>query len=745
MVAVATEQNAATDLEPYGRLIRMLLPRAQAMAIYGPDTSPLWISGGQDDPDMHRFATDALGERDGAALEISGSSRNFDGAAGYAFVLRDGSGRSLAAVLLLMRDGGEMRPFSLVLGLLRPALECLQRDLAMRASLGMMTRDLSARDQDLELLLDASLERADTPRDADELGRLMQAAVDHLNCAFGALIIPERSVAVVRPHRDQPKGRETEVITRTHRHLMTWAQLQRRTMIVNRTNPGNDRVPPYKIVSVPVRHLSQRVIGFLALFNHAEQADFELRHTRLAELLARKVTSILLTSYDAATGLLSRGSFEQRVDALLAARTASGNDAVIYLDIDRMHVINENFGMHIGDETIGRVADALRRRAPQGSLCARISGDRFALFVAGADEVTAAGIADDIRAAVDALGQQRPEGALRISLSAGVAPVAGASRHPLSHALATAEIACKIAKDHGRNRVETFDQGNVSMIRRSADVQLAASIRDALASDRMRLYAQPVLPLSVGPVEPRFEILIRMLSPEGELVPPAKFLPTAESAQLMPAIDRWVVDTALAQLALHAPALKGRIARFAINLSGQSVNDPDFAAFVEARLAAAGIPPDIVCFEFAETEAIAHLERTEAFMHKLRGLGCQFALDDFGAGASSLAYLRSLPIAVLKIDGNFVRDVESNARSESLIRAVAQLARSMNIVTVAKFVETDALRIRMADVGVDYGQGFAIGKPVPRAVVLQDLSLYELVATSDSLAGGEDIPTLYPA
>ena len=743
MVAVAATRSAESDLEPYGRLIRMLLPRAQALAIYAAAGDPLWISGGQDDPDMHRFAHDVLAEADGATEEISGSTRNFEGAAGYAFVLRSADAQPLAAVTLLMQENGEARPFSLVLGLLRPALECLQRELAMCASLGAMSRDLNSRDQDLELLLDASVDRAETPRDADELGRLVQAAVDHLECAFGALIIPERSVAVVRAHRSQPKGLETEAITRTHRHLMTWAQLQRRTMIVNRAAVGNEAVPPYKIVSVPVRHLSQRVIGFLALFNRAEQPNFELRHTRLAELLARKITSILLTSYDAATGLLSRGSFEQRVDALLATREATSKDTVIYFDIDRMHVINENFGMHVGDEIIARVAEVVRRRAPGGALCARIAGDRFALFAVDVDAAAAAAIAGDVRAGVAELMQQRPEGVLSVSASAGVAAISAGARNPLSHALATAEIACKTAKDHGRDRVETFDQGDTSMLRRSADVQLLAGIRDALSADRLRLYAQPVLSLSVGPAEPRFEILIRMLSPEGELLPPAKFLPAAESHQLMPAIDRWVVEHALAQLSVHAATLKGRVARFAINLSGQSLGDPEFAGFVAAKLADAGLPPDIICFEFSETEAITHLERTEAFMQQLRSLGCQFALDDFGAGASSLAYLRSLPISVLKIDGGFVRESVSNPRSEAMIRAIATLAHAMDIVTVAKFVETDALRIRMTDLGVDYGQGFAIGKPVPLADVLQDLSLYELVAASGAQPR-DDIPTLYP-
>ena len=737
MVAAAqTPPPVSVGLDPYGQLIRMLLPRAQSISVYGTGGQTFWASDGQDDPDLHNLAQELMAAGAATPNDIDGATRRFDGANGYAFVLRDPQGLPLATVTLLARDNGEARPFSLVLGLLRPALECLQRELGMKASLGAMTRDLSTRDRDLELLLDASADKGETARDTDELGRLVQAAVDHLNCSIGALIIPERSVAIVRTQRDQPRGQEADIITRTHRHLLTWAQLQRRTMIVNKIAAASDKVPPYKILSVPVRHLSHRVIGFLALFNKSDGDDFELRQTRLAELLARKVSSILLTNYDASTGLLSRGAFEQQVDALLAARDTPVPDAVVYLDIDQMHVINENFGMHVGDETIAKVAEVVRRRAPLGALCARISGDRFAIFLAGASADAATEAAEGIRTSVAELTQQRTEGVLRVSLSAGVAALPGDSKHPLSHALATAEIASKAAKDHGRDRVETFDNGDVSMVRRHGEVQIIASLREAIATDRFRLYAQPILPLSVGPAEPRFEILIRMLTETGELLPPAKFLPAAESYQLMPAIDKWVVEHAMMELGTHASVLKGRVARFAINLSGQSVSDPDSAGMIEAALGAAGIPPDIICFELTETAAVTHLERAESFMQRLRNLGCQFALDDFGTGASSLAYLKSLPVSVLKIDGSFVRDAISNARSESMVKAVAQLARAMGITTVAEYVETDELRIRMANLGVDYGQGFAIGKPIPLSDVLADLSLYELVA-----AGGGDFDT----
>jgi diguanylate cyclase (GGDEF)-like protein len=734
---IEASPKPAAGLDPYGQLIRMLMPRAHTIAIYDRAATTLWLSDGQDDPDLQRLAAEALDGRAGSALDIDGSSRAFDGATAYVFRLCDEQGVPLAAVALLARETGESRPFTLVLGLVRPALECLQRELAMRASLGVLTADLSARDRDLDLLLDASF-AAEGSRESDDLGRLVQAAVDHLACALGALIVPEKGVAVVRPHRDATRAAEASIVSKTHRHLLNWAQLQQKPLVVNR--PGaSDRLPPYKLLSVPVRNAAGRVNGFFALFSVPAVEDFGVRHTRLAELLARKAATILQTQFDSGTGLPTRAAFEQSVAALLAGRTARFQDSVLYVDLDRLHVVNENFGMHVGDEVIARVAEVVRRRLPVGALPARVSGDCFAAYLPDTDTDRAARIAEELRAAVAELSQTRPDGALRVSVSIGVAALAGNSRHPLQHALASAEIACKAAKDRGRDRVESFLDTDQSIVRRQTDVHAVATMRDALAAGRLRLYAQPILPLSPGRREPRFEVLLRLESANGEMLPPSKFLPAAERYQLIAEIDRWVVANALRALGAHRGLLQRGVARFSINLSGQSVTDLQTAEFVAAQVKDSGVPADVICFELTETAAVANVEKADAFMQRLRSVGCSFALDDFGTGTSSLAYLKSLPVSMLKIDGSFVRDAMTNARSDSLVKAIAQLARSMGIATVAEYVETDELRMRMASLGVDYGQGFAIGKPLPFAEVLQELSIYEALAAETALGGGEDL------
>jgi EAL domain-containing protein (putative c-di-GMP-specific phosphodiesterase class I) len=243
------------------------------------------------------------------------------------------------------------------------------------------------------------------------------------------------------------------------------------------------------------------------------------------------------------------------------------------------------------------------------------------------------------------------------------------------------------------------------------------------------LFAQPILPLAPEGGEPRFELLLRMLSESGEILPPEKFLSAAERYQVLPKIDRWVIKNAFAALKSQAGMLRGRKGmRFSINVSGPSVADEAFLEFLETSLADSGLPAQAICFELTETAAISNLARADRLMQRMRTVGCSFALDDFGTGLSSLAYLKSLPVSTLKIDGSFVRDTTNNPRTESMVRAIAQLAHTMGMETVAEYVETDELRMRMASLGVDYGQGFAIGRPVPLVEVLGDLALYEVMA-----------------
>ncbi len=721
--------GAKHTLDPYGQLLRMLMPRALGIGVYDAKGVPLWVADGYDGPDPSPLVLAALASVPPATTGcIDGFSQDHEGAPGYVFRLRNNEGEVIAVATLLTRDG-ENRPFSFVQSMVQPALECLQRELEARASVDYLTRDLRSRDDDLDLLLKMAPDDPDSPLQGDELGVLVQTCVDHLGCLLGALVVPERGVAICKaPRGERP---QVEILTRMHRHLLNWAQLQRRNLVINKIKVRPIELPPYKILCTPVRHASGRVAGFLVMFREEQAPDFEPRTERLVELLSRKTTTTLQNNFDALTALLTRAAFETQVRSLLASRKGAVPESVLYLDIDRVHVVNDNFGMHVGDEVIGKVAEVLRKKVRPGALAARIAGDRFAVFLPDCTLDFAQQIGEMLRRQCAALTYARGDGTVQVSVSVGAAELPEESQHRLAHGLANAEIACKAAKDRGRDRVEIFQDADQSIMRRSTDIVVVQALHEALAADRFALFAQPILPLQAEHSEPHFEFLLRMVSENSELLPPDKFLSAAERYQLLPAIDRWVIKNALAALAEHSNTLRGRGMRFSINISGASIASEEFLEFMEHSIRDSGVPPESLCFELTETSAVSNLARADRLMQRLRTLGCIFALDDFGTGLSSLVYLKSLPVSVLKIDGAFVRDAGTNQRTESMVRAIAQLAHTMGMETVAEYVETDELRSRMTALGVDYGQGFAIGRPVPIDEILGDLALYEAMAQQE--------------
>jgi diguanylate cyclase (GGDEF)-like protein len=739
-------ESPAVDasFDPYGRLLRMLMPSLRGVIVHDGFSNLVWASDEWDLADEPEVIKNAIANALSDSAEFPGVVRTLDAdSAVYSFAIRGEHIELLGVVSLVARLSGkltEARPIQTVRQLVQPALECLRRELSLRSKLGSRERDLDVRERDLNLMLEISSQQSTTTSDADEFSLIMKTGLERMGCALAALWVPDKNIALSLTRSGQPMSPES--LSRAQHHLTAWMQLQQRTIVVNHISKvASDVAAPYKILACPVRHPSERVMGVLAMFNPPSAPDFDLHQTRIAEALAKRTTSIIQAQYDTSTGLMTRQAFERQAIALLTSGTPADAHIILYLDIDRLHVINETFGMHVGDDVIVNVAECMAKALPAGALSARISGDRLAALIPASSMDAAAVIAEAIRAAAAAIVPRAGQGSFEVSVCLGVAPI-GRSDNALAHALATAEIACKAAKDRGRNRVEMFQDSDQSIIRRHTDILVVGKLRDALGNDSFRLDAQPILPLRGNYGRPRFELLIRMLGDRGEIIPPGKFISAAERYQLMPTIDRWVVHRACTLLGEHSASVGEDIARFAINLSGQSLQDDTFLQYVIDEIKTSSLPPGVLCFELTETATIGNLVKAQHFMRSLQDLGCQFALDDFGTGVSSLAYLKDLSVNYLKIDGTFVRDAITNARSESMIKAIAQLAKVMCMETIAEYVETDMLRARMADLGVDYGQGFAMGKAQPLEDLLQELAIYEATVNDwagvqGAVAGGE--------
>jgi diguanylate cyclase (GGDEF)-like protein len=733
--------------EPYVRLVRSLLPRATSISMFGPGGELVWSTDPMTGPDLLNVVDDALLSAR-ANPEAAGQLRLLAGNLPvYLCALRDDAAQLLAIVAVMCRpaDDKERRvpDFSFAYSLMAPALECLRRELTAQAAIEDLNQTVGSLDKDLNLLIAQGAGEAGGSDGANELQQLLEQTIEHLRASTGALIVPEKNVTLVRSAGKSAP--DTQFLMRAHRRLLTLAQSQREPVVSNET--ASAQTPdalPYRVLCCGLRSRTGRPIGVLALLRDAISDPFSERDAHIAGILARKAIGVIESSYDPLSGLYTRAAFERRVRAVLAEKKVAQGWSALYIDVDQLHAINEKSGMHVGDAVLGQLGELIRQRLPPGGFGARISGDRFVVLLP-AQVHDAERFAEALREGAEQLALLHQEARLTVSISIGVA-LLDPGAEELAHALATAETACKAAKDRGRNRVEVYQAADVSIVRRFADIGIAEKLREAIDRGRLRLDAQLILPFaSAETARPHYELLLRMTDESGRTVGPDSFLSAATRYQLMPHIDRWVVNHVIDALKPRASVLEGKALGFAINFSGQSLNDDSFGDLLIERVAGSGLDPELLCFELTENATVANLARAEALMRRLRHLGCGVALDDFGTGLSSLSCLRQLPVTMLKIDGSFVRDVLKDSRAESMVRAIAQLARSMSITTVAEYIETEAISTRIAELGVDYGQGFAIGKPIPLEDLLTELPLpsdparSDPDATDERSASGEDV------
>ena len=737
-------QALSTSLDPYGQLVKMLMPRASCTAIYDRNSVPLWMSDGCDGPDLSNLIEEAINAAKSDTTdpeERDGFARSWSGDTAYIFILRDDT-TLLGALGVSCQDGsGGSRPFTLVQGLLRPALQVLSREMIsqynqfnageVRAKeAAAAPAPAPATDSDLELLLDASV-----PEDSssDDLEQLVRSCVTHLQCSAGALFIPDKAIEIL--HADGAlSATERETLDKTQRNLFAWVQVQRRTLMLNKVPTSSPMGSlPYKILACPIRQGGQHVVGLLMLLKRLTGTDFDTRQVRVIEMMTRHIAYVLQNAYDPSTGLLTRPALEQRALAVLEGN--SGEHCIAYADVDRLHVINENHGMHIGDAVIVRIAATIRMQLPPDVFAARISGDRFALFFPNEGLDAARTFLGSLCDSISDLTFDHEGTSISVSASFGVAAVQS-TKFPLSHALAHAEAACKAAKDRGRGRVELYQDADRSIVRRYEDVAIIGDLREAIVNDRFRMDAQPIVEMAHAGGARRFELLLRMIDASGEVVTPDKFLTAAERYQLATDIDRWVVQYALEILSSAAPKLASIDAHFAINISGQSLGDEQFPSYLEQKLREYELPAGLLSFEITETAAVANIVRAETLIRRLQDLGHAIALDDFGRGLSSLTYLKALPVSHLKIDGGLVRDLPGNSRSRAAVTAIVQLSQAMKLETTAECVESESILAAVGQLGVTYGQGFAIGRPRPLEIVLQ-----ELLRSGPAPRGGSSRPS----
>ncbi|HTW37288.1 MAG TPA: EAL domain-containing protein [Steroidobacteraceae bacterium] len=473
--------------------------------------------------------------------------------------------------------------------------------------------------------------------------------------------------------------------------------LGRRALLLSRSNGAERSI---ELSASPIRNAAGEITGTVVLLHDVT----EMRG------LARQMS--YQATHDALTGLVNRREFERRLsEAIESGHRGDGQHVLCYLDLDRFKVVNDTSGHLAGDSMLREVAKLLRDAVRDSDTVGRLGGDEFGMLLIGCPLEKARQIADDVCRAVSDYRYVWKDRIFNIGVSIGIVEI---SREcgSLEELLAAADSACYVAKKQGTGRVVVYSARDEALARHSGEIQWLQRLQSALKENRFHLYYQSIVPTSGDEDGPAMEVLVRLEDESGHDLPPSEFVRAAERYRLMGLVDRWVVQTTLAALGRGAISIATKRS-IAINISGQTLGDLQFLEFVVECLDSTGVLPGQVCFEITESAVVANLDHARRFVGVLHGMGCQFALDDFGSGVGSFSNLKTLPMDYLKIDGSFMRNLSRDSVNQAMVTAMIKLARTLNFKVIAEQVEDAAALDAAKRMGVDFVQGYAIARPQP--------------------------------
>ncbi|MGB2926346.1 MAG: EAL domain-containing protein [Limnothrix sp.] len=476
-------------------------------------------------------------------------------------------------------------------------------------------------------------------------------------------------------------------------------------------------------------------IAMVVNITQRKHIETELMQTRdhLKELLQTRTDQILQineelswqSSHDSLTGLLNRYTFERHLAKILNALNRkhhlNAEHTLCLLNLDRFKVINELGGSYAGDAVLRQVSQIIESRCRQTDHIARLGADEFALLLHQCSLEQAEKVALSIVERIQADRFQWQDQEYSISASIGLVPINESSGNT-SEMMIAVDAACYAAKRRGRSRIHVYETNDQELVQYRSEAQWISKIEEALKNDSFQLYVQPIISMKPSLDIPHCEVLLRLISTNGDVISPGLFLPAAERYHLVTKIDYWVIEATLRYLASNLEQqTKPQI--YSINLSGASINDDSLVQFIEEQFARYPVPKSMICFEVTETVAIANLNRANEVIQSIRAMGCSIALDDFGTGMSSFSYLKYLPVDYLKIDGSFIKDIVDDPIDFAMVETMNRIGHVMGIKTVAEYVSNEQILHKIQDIGIDYGQGFGLAHPRPLTAIQHSSSL----------------------
>ncbi len=476
------------------------------------------------------------------------------------------------------------------------------------------------------------------------------------------------------------------------------------------------------------------LVDFLVTIRHERFLRYKQEERLISELAERKVVDSklkYLIVHDELTGLYNRNNFEKQLRLILNRTTKfPQNGALLFVDIDRFSLINELEGFDVGDRLLVELVILMRKFVRNNDLFARIGSDEFCLFLENYDDKQARQFAEKLKKAIEDTRFFTGETCYSISVSIGITTLNSGNRiyHP-SELIIRARQACNTAKKNGRNLIWVYNENDSFEKERRKDVFWVPVIKKALLEKEFFLVFQPVVELMSGEIS-HYEVLIRMQREE-DIITPNQFLPAAERMGLMNSIDLWVVETAIDFLA-NLSNEQGQVS-LAINLSSMAFQDSALLPTIRDKLELTWVDASRLTFEITETAAIANFEQTRDMINNIRSLGCKFALDDFGAGFCSFNYLKSFPVDYIKIDGQFIQNLINDETDQVLVRSMVEIASQLGKKTIAEFVETSGTVEKLKEIGVDYAQGYLLGRPEKTLLKSNVFSLQSIVDADQQL------------